>query len=276
MVDQEPAPRPPHRAEWLEAGPIRLRAVRAGQGDTTLVLIHGFGEHLLTWRGIIDPLSRRYRVLAFDLPGFGGSDKPPGPYTLEAMSATVLNLLRRWTEPPVVLIGHSMGGEIAAAVALADPDRIVALGLIAPAGLLIGLGGLADSVTPDRASAIGVWEAARSTIVPLHDPAWLEEPDPSSTYDPALDPSYRTAVATLLRNFDFTAMATRFQELRQPTLLIWGRADPVVPVSVAESLLARIPCARAVILDRTLHRPQVERPDTVVTILQGFLARPDC
>src|SRR5512141_88632 len=124
LIDRPRQPHPPHRAEMLQAGDVRVRTVRAGRGAPTFVLIHGFGEHLLTWRGIFDLLARDHRALAFDIPGFGGSDKPPGPYTLEATAGRVGDFLARYTSPPVVLVGNSMGGAIAAEVALRYPDRV--------------------------------------------------------------------------------------------------------------------------------------------------------
>lgn len=265
-----------HRAEWLEAGGVELRAIRAGYGDTTLVLLHGYGEHLLTWRSVFDPLTRDYQVIAVDLPGFGGSDKPDRPYTLEAMAGTIQRLLRRYTEPPVILIGHSMGGAIAAATAVKEPGRVAALVLIAPAGIDVSLAGVLDSMSHRRSALIGAWEAARSSIIPMHDPDWIAESANRAKYDPALDPAFRSATARVLRDFQFEGLAALYRELRQPVQLIWGAADPVVPVQVADSLTKLLPCHQLAILDRTLHRPQVERPDTVVAILKRFLRQPGC
>src|ERR1041385_5494873 len=75
LLDRE-RPAPPHRAEWLDAGGAQVRGGRAGNGDTPLLLLHGFGESLITWRALFDPLADRARVVAIDLPGLGGSAKP--------------------------------------------------------------------------------------------------------------------------------------------------------------------------------------------------------
>jgi pimeloyl-ACP methyl ester carboxylesterase len=276
LTDRVRRPGPPHRTEYLQAGDVRVRALRAGHGDTTVVLIHGFGEHLLTWRGVVDPLAADYRVIALDLPGFGGSDKPAGPYTMDAMAERVGNFLARYARPPTVLVGHSMGGAIAAEVAIRYPDLVQALVLIAPAGLRVGLGPITGGMTPGRAAAIGVWEVARAFITPLHDPEWMAEPVGMSDYDPSTDPAFRASTAKVLQDFDFTGIGERFRKIRQPTLIIWGRQDPVIPYEVAQPLAKMINCNSLVTLERTLHRPQAERPDTVVTILRHFLARPGC
>ena len=276
LTDRTVPPTPVHRAEVLQAGDSWVRALRTGTGDTTLVLLHGYGEHLLTWRSVVDPLAERYAVVAFDLPGFGASEKPAGPYTLSAMSGRVVDFLARWTRPPVILVGHSMGGEIATEVALDRPDLVQGLILIAPAGLRIGLGPVSGRMEPAQATAIGVWEAARAFITPLHDPGWVSESDALAAYDPATDPAYRNSTAKVLEQFDFRGIGPRFSGLSQPTLILWGAEDPVIPVEVADSLAGMIPCHQLVRLGRTLHRPQFERPDTVVAVIKRFLAEPNC
>jgi pimeloyl-ACP methyl ester carboxylesterase len=276
LTDRQPRHHPMHQAEILTAGGVPVRAVRAGRGDTTLVLLHGYGEHLLTWRSVFDPLSSRYQVVALDLPGFGGSGKPDTAYTLPAMAERVRQFIATWTTPPVILVGHSMGGAIAAEVALAAPDLVQGLILIAPAGLDVGLAPITDGPTPGRARAIGVWEATRAFITPLHDPGWLRESDSLSRYDPALDPAFRRSTGRVLEEFDFRGIGPRFADIRQPTLVVWGLDDPVIPADLADSLAGLIPCHHLVTLARTLHRPQVERPDTVVTVIRRFLEAPTC
>jgi pimeloyl-ACP methyl ester carboxylesterase len=269
-------PVPPHKAEWLEAGDTRVRAVRGGKGPVTLVLLHGFGESLTTWRALFDPLAGSYRVVALDLPGFGGSTKPTARYTVEAMTGRLTSLLERETEGPVILIGHSMGGLLAASVALARPDRVTALVLVAPAGYRVGFWGLADSFSTEKAGRIGRYLGLRSFITPIHDPAWLEEPDSAASYDLTSDPAYQRVATTVLEEFDFEALGDRFAQVTQPTLLIWGALDPVIPPAVGDALHSLLPCSRLVIIPRTFHRPHAERPDTVLHELKRFLDTPRC
>ena len=265
---------PTHRAELLTVGTTRLRTVWAGTGDTTIVLVHGYGEHLLTWRALLDPLDSQHTVLALDLPGFGASDKPDRPYTLPWLASVVAAVIEGHTTGPVVLVGHSMGGAIAAQVALERPDLIAALVLIAPAGLRIGLGPITANRTPTRAAAIGAWEAARAFVTPLHDPDWLAEPAELADYEPATDPAFRRSTARTLLEFDFEGIGHRFAGIHKPTLLIWGEQDPVVPFSAGRQIAAMLPCRTWATLPRTLHRPHAERPDTVARIMLSFLASP--
>lgn len=266
-----PAPAPTHRALRMTAGDVTLRAVRAGEGTPTLLLLHGYGESAVTWQGVFDRLARRHAALAVDLPGFGLSDKPDGPYDYPTQLGR-LEALVDALEGPVVVVGHSMGGQLAAGLALSRPERVRAAVLVAPAGDSVGLGGLADSLGASGAAAIGWWEAARSWALPVHAPAWVDD-GPLAGYDPLADPAYRTAATRVVAEFDFTALRERFPEIRQPVLLLWGTLDPVVPYAVGERLARTIPCTRLVTFERTLHRPQAAHPEAVAAAIEEFLAR---
>jgi abhydrolase domain-containing protein 6 len=275
MLDH-PRPLAVHRAEWLDAGGSLVRAVRAGKGDTTLLLLHGFGESLTTWRAVFDPLAERTRVIAIDLPGFGASDKPDSSYSLEAMTERLSRFIDAWTSGALIVMGHSMGGELAASLALVRPDRVRILVLIAPAGYRIGLAGIADTMYPSKAEAVGRYLGLRSFITPIHDPSWLAEPDSLAGYDLTGDPRYHRAAARVLQEFNFTGLRERFGHITQPTLLIWGGNDPVVPYSVGDTLSRMIPCVRYAPLPTAFHRPHAEVPDTVLNLLRAFLRNPGC
>lgn len=276
LLDRRPLDRPRHEAVWLPAGDASVRTLRAGGGDTTLFLLHGFGESLLTWRAVVDPLAEQHHVVAIDLPGFGGSSKPDASYTLAAMTDRLTAFLDAWIEGPVIVVGHSLGGQLAASVALARPDRVVALVLIAPAGWDVGLGGIADTMYPTKARAIGWYLSSRAFLLPEHDLAWLAEPESRAGYTLMGDEAYRRSAARVLEEFDFRGLRDRFGAIAQPTLLIWGTLDPVIPVQLADSIAGAMPCVQRLILPNALHRPQVELPDTVVAAIRPFAARPTC
>lgn len=276
MLDRPRSARPTHKAEWLDAGGVPLRTLRAGRGDTTLFLIHGFGESLFTWRAMVDPLAARYRVVAIDLPGFGGSGKPDLPYVVDSMTARLSGFLDRWIEGPVIVVGHSMGGQLAASLALSRPDRIAAAVLIAPAGFGLGLAGIADTISPEKATAIGWYLASRAMLLPEHDEEWLGEPDSAAAYSLMTDPHYRRAAARILNDFDFRSLRTRFADVQQPVLLIWGTLDPVIPYLLADSIRSLLHCGRLAPLSGALHRPQVETPDTVTSLVLNFSRQPSC
>ncbi|HEX6090060.1 MAG TPA: alpha/beta hydrolase [Gemmatimonadales bacterium] len=268
LIERLPGGQPAHSAEWLRADDVSLRTVRLGRGDTTLVMLHGYGESLMAWRGIADRLGQRFRVVAVDLPGFGVSDKPAGPYTLDAMHRRLADFIARWTGGPVIVVGHSMGGEIAASLAMSEA-RVVAAVLVAPAGY--ELAELIDSLPPSVAGLAG---AATPLVLPVHDPQWLREPEHRADYDPVLDSAYRNATRTVLEQFDFAALRDRFRTLGKPVLVVWGRQDPTIPFSIGEAVAAELPCATFVPIEGALHRPHQAQPDRVAAEIERFLSQP--
>lgn len=274
LVDRSWRAHPTRQAEWLRAGDVEVRAVRAGVGDTTLFFLHGYVESLVAWRPLFEHFARRYRVVAIDVPGSGLSDKPVGPYTLAAQEARLSDFLDHWTTGPVVVVGHSMGGELAAALAIDRPDRVSAAVLISPAGW--GLADRLDSLRPGTIAAIGWAAAAAATILPVHDPGWLAEPPGRADYQPVSDQRYRAAAAAVMHEFDFAALADSTARLRQPVLLIWGREDPTIPFAIGARLAAALPCVDFEPLSSTLHRPHETDPDTVIALMDRFLQHPAC
>jgi len=270
LVGRVSRPHPLLEAEWLAADDVKVRAIRTGTGDTTIVFIHGYGESMLSWRGPIDALRSRFTVLAFDVPGFGGSDKPAGPYDLDTQTRRLADLLDRWTTGPVILAGHSMGGELALSLALRRPERVVALVLVSPAGA--GLADRLGAMGPGTIEIVGLAGAAATAgVLPMHDEEWLAEPKGRAEYLPATDPAYRAALGAVLQTFDFAALKDSLQRVRQPVLLIWGRLDPTIPFAIGERMAATLPCRRFEPLDATLHRPHQTDPDTVVALMRSFL-----
>jgi pimeloyl-ACP methyl ester carboxylesterase len=262
-----------HAARWMKVDGLRLRALEAGRGDTTLLFLHGYGESLLAWRQLLDHFTPHYRVLAVDLPGFGLSDKPLGNYDYPTYARWLGDLLAHEIKGPVIVVGHSMGGQIAAGLALDHPERVVAAVLIAPAGagispLLSDTGGIAAPSTQWVVNAL-------SYVFPVHDPAWLRDAAAMAGYDPAADSASAHAARQVLRQFDFSALTHRFGELHQPVLLIWGRQDPTIPFDIGQRIAADLPCRQFVSL-LALHRPHQTIPDTVAAAMDTFLRQPSC
>src|SRR2546429_583395 len=111
-----------------------LRYIDAGHG-TPVVFIHGLGASMYAWRKNLEPVAAAgYRVIAFDNRGFGFSDKPATGYDNAAYARLTVALLDSLHLPDAVLVGHSMGGAVAAEVAIAHPERVRGLVLIGSAG----------------------------------------------------------------------------------------------------------------------------------------------
>jgi len=268
---------PFHRAFRVTGDGVALRAARAGTGPT-VVLLHGFGESLLSWRATFDRLAADADVIALDLPGFGLSDKPATGYGNERMAAAVLGALDALGVQRAVVVGHSMGGAIAVTLALRAPQRVSALVLVSPAVSAASWGVRppgTEGVTGDwMRRAIARYERLRPRFTAPHDPNWLGEDSAALAYTPADDPAYEVALQSVLREFNFDYLTPeRAARLTIPVLVIWGEFDQVIPRAIGTRIVESVASARLTVVPRTLHRPHVERPDTVAALVAAFVSQ---
>lgn len=270
VLDRRTGRSQPYQAEWLPAGDGHVRVLRTGVGDTTLLLLHGYGESLLAFRSEVEALAPQYSIMAIDLPGSGLSENPRGSHSLDSTVARVSDLIDHWSKGPLVAIGHSMGGEVAAALALARPDRVVGLVLISSAGYGINFGIGREQLSPTERKLAGWSVKARELLVPVEDPDWIRDA-PDMPDNAGSDSIARVAAAQILRDFDFTALKDRFSEIGQPTLIIWGGLDPLIPLGIGRKIAAAIPHSRLVVVGNSWHRPHVEQPERVVEEIRAFL-----
>lgn len=264
-----------HQARYVGAGTARLRVVRAGAGPA-VVLLHGFGESLMSWRGVFDALAPHAEVVALDLPGFGLSGKPATGYATDTMAAAVVRAMDALRIDSAVIVGHSMGGAVALAVALGAPGRVRALVLVAPA---VSAG--AWGFTPPQGSGTDSWlraavagyETLRPRFTAPHDPDWLIELPGDAAYSLADDEAYAISLGAVLREFDFDYLTRdRAARLRLPVRVIWGEFDQVVPLAVGRTLDTALADAELAVISRSLHRPHVERPEETARLIAAFLA----
>jgi len=112
----------------MELDSVELFYTDDGRGETTVLLVHGLGCDSDDWAWQLDPLRERYRVVAVDLRGHGRSSVPSSGYTPPDVAADLAVLLNRLEIGPVVVVGHSLGGVVATALAVEHPHRVSAVG----------------------------------------------------------------------------------------------------------------------------------------------------
>lgn len=263
---------------------LELHYSSVGRGAATL-LIHGLGGFAESWRHTIAALQGQSRVIAFDLPGFGQSAKPRLDYTLGFFARVVDGLLRGLEVDRVRLVGHSLGGAVAAAFALAHPERVERMALLAATVpgfplrpslvyrllTLPGLGEVASRLVTRRVCTAAL---ARCFAVPGPDEiAYLV----GHQYAVRTTAEGRAAYLATLRGVkvDFTVRAPAYRAALagwdRPTLLIHGRQDPVVALAHAEAAARGIPGVDARYVDRCGHFPQIEYAGPVNGWLGEFL-----
>lgn len=248
----------------------------------TVVMVHGFTGSKENWYPLAAALGGRYRLLIPDLPGWGESERKPGAvYGFSEQAANVDAFVRALSPgKPVVLLGHSMGGGIAAVVAARYPRDIARVGLLDAAGVrfkdnpfgLDVLAGRNPFAVEDDASL------QRYIDIVFHDAKakpWL--PWPASTAlirkrraDAAFE---QDVLARIGRSEESLLPGEEAVRIRQPALLLWCKQDAVIDASALELYAQRIPQARKVLLDGCGHMSLMERPaevaDAVVELVQN-------
>jgi pimeloyl-ACP methyl ester carboxylesterase len=279
----------PTQVAWRErtilVSGLRIACFETGStapGARTIVLIHGLGHWTqAAWTRMAERLDPALRIVAFDLPGFGASDKPDVRYDGPFFDAAIDAVIAEVVPEPFVLVGHSLGGYLAARLAARSPDRVARLVLIAPAGYLRTarfvyalLGSrLASWLFQIRPSPKFVRRTLAQSVV---DPTCIDE----STYVRAIelgaDDGVRRAFAGVytgaMQEFaNARALHARLATYRGPVLIVWGRQDRYIPIAALAPTKAVYPQADVVICEHSGHLPMVEEPDRVATALTAFI-----
>ena len=266
----------PFRAQYRVIDGTQLRLVDTGRG-TPVVFIHGIGASMYAWRKNLSPLAAAgYRVIAFDNRGFGFSGKPAHGYDNAAYARLVIALLDSLGVSSAVLVGHSMGGAIAAEVALAHPERVRGMVLIAAAGYGVRWPGVLKVARWPFAGAIATslrtrWITGRILRSTYADPSKVTEADVDQYYAPVPDGDFGRALRGVLREFRFDTLAGRVGGLETPTLVLWGDADRWIPLRDGSRLASELPRAAFAIVARSGHAVAEEAPDEVNRLLLEFL-----
>lgn len=256
---------------------------RGDQGNhRPIVFIHGLSGQWQNWLENIPRFAESRRVVALDLPGFGLSPMPPDEISITYYGRVVAELCDRLGLSPAVLVGNSMGGYVAAEVAIARTEVVERLLLVSAAG--VSQMDLARN--PARAAAKGAALLAASNTAQLRFVAarprlrhWILSivaRHPSRLKGDVLleglmkgtgKPGFEQALMACI-DYDYR---DRLPEIGCPTLVLWGENDAVIPVADADRYLELIEGARKIVLEDTGHVPMVERPPTFNRILQEFL-----
>ncbi len=276
---------PRWRTRPIVAAGLKIVGYEAGNPDPqapTLVLVHGLGHWTqAAWDVLLPLLDPQLRIVAFDLPGFGRSEKPDVRYDTAFFSGVVGAVLDRLAPDRMWLCGHSLGGYIAATYAADHPDRVDKLVLVAPAGFLRA----ARFLYAMLGSQVARWLFTRRP-----GRRFLERTLDRSVYDPAtIVPAIRELAFEFARDADvrrafagvYTGAIQDFREMEAmherlggwhgPTLIVWGRHDRFIPIKALAATRSVYPQAETLICESSGHLPMVEEPAAVATALRQFL-----
>lgn len=273
---------------WVEVADRPVNVIELGEGPP-VVFVHGHGGAWQNWLEQLPALAPAHRVIAFDLPGFGASPLPRDPITVQGYARIVDELMGRLGVDPAAVVGNSLGGFIAAELALVAPERVERLVLVSAAGVarsyirmplrvldhvaepaLTALGPLlvpVESRIRRLTRRPGLRRALFALLSPH--PERLELP---LFYETAMasgpKPGAPLAAAEIAR-YDFR---DRLPEIACPTLVVWGARDWIVPPSGADEFARLIPDARKVVFEDCGHVPMLEQPARFNRLLEEFLA----
>lgn len=251
--------------------------VRVQGSGPAIVLIHGFGAAIDWWDAITPQLASDHRVIAIDLIGHGGTAAPASGYSIERQAAMVAAVLDNLGVDRVTVIGHSMGGEVATALAERNPARIERMVLIdsppiadtmftplTDAYLDPVLGQLLSRLQTDNALHRGleqgfapgfpIPEAFVADVKQLTYTAFRSAHDESISYRKAKPPFKRIAALQPV----------------PPLLAIFGAEDAIVPPATGR-LFEQVPGAQVSFVEGSGHSPMVEEPQKTMELIRGFL-----
>ena len=246
-----------HQVE-IDGQPVNYVDIGSGPREP-VVLVHGLGGQWQNWLENIPRAAQERRVIALDLPGFGLSPMPRDPITIPGYGRTVNALCEQLGLGVVELVGNSMGGYIAAEVAIQFPSRVDRLILVSAAGIssadlahrpILTLGRIATAITAwsaphDRQLASRPKARHLALALVARYPSRLKaDLAYEGFFKGTGKPGFEDALRACL-DYDFR---DRLPEIRQPTLIVWGEQDSIIPVKDAHEFERLISDSRKVVM----------------------------
>jgi len=265
-------------------GQYRLHYHEAGQGPA-LVLLHGSGPGVSGWsnfKGNLPDLSKTFRVIVPDMPGFGLSDRVELPRAYPRVAAdAVAFLMEQLGLDKAHVLGNSMGGYVAAELALAHPDRVERLVLMGPGGLAVsifnpdpseGARRLTEFMSNPTREGMVAWVDCMVADKRVVDDELIDERMANALRPGAIESAINIFMS-LAQHPEEVPLYARADRIKQPTLITWGRDDRMLPFEQSIFAFRRMPRAELHVFSRCGHWAQVERKEEFERVVTEFLTR---
>jgi pimeloyl-ACP methyl ester carboxylesterase len=268
----------------LDLDGARLTYATLGTAEPAVLFVHGLGAQWRVWAQNLPVIAARRRAVAIDLPGFGSSEDGRGPISIRGYAEVLDRFCDRLGLDRVVVVGNSMGGFVAAELALSAPSRVSGLVLVDAVGMVptrlevsrtmpfllssILLGTRIGAAARRIAARPGLRRVALRQAV--RDPAALPA---DLTYWALLAAPGASTRDALRASFSYLThdWGERLRAITCPAMIMWGDDDSLIPVRHAAEYARRVPGARVVRFPHTGHLPMVEQPELFDEALLEFL-----
>ncbi len=241
---------------------------RAGHGEPVVVIHGGAGDARSWWKNIGE-LAGKYTVYAPDLPGYGASDPLDGSYYIPELTQFIEKFTAKLGLEKFYLIGHSMGGGIALNYTLNSPNKVRKLVLVSSLCLgreiafWVRLFSIPAIIKSFGAMVLGILKSIRWVVNYLN---------PANFIMP-LSPAFVTIGGNMTTfKQQSLVLENRLSEIHIPTLLVWGRHDPIVPVKQAYRAAKAIPDCRVKVFEKSGHNVHREELERFSDLINGFLS----
>ncbi|HCR71650.1 MAG TPA: hypothetical protein DIW23_09415 [Anaerolineae bacterium] len=275
-------------SKFIEINNVNIHYKESGSGDKTFILLHPFGGSTYSWREVMDDFAQYGRVIAYDRPAFGLTERPmpedwiENPYGMKANVEILKSLLDEFGIEKAVLVGNSAGGAVAVAFALEYPERVEQLILVAP-----GVGGGRNPQFPTWALPV-MWTPQMHRIGPLFmrdyqeslprtvERGWFDQTK-------LTDEIRQTHLQILkIKNWDrafyelvfapaYPELRGLLPELKVKAYIIGGVEDRLIRTWYLETIVTEIPEAELSLIPQCGHVPQEECPDEFMEVIKIYL-----
>ena len=270
---------------FIDVDGVRVHYQEAGDPKApAMVLIHGFASSTLVWSKVFLPLAHAgYRVLAFDMLGYGYSAKPrKGEYTIDGQAKMLMRALDRLGIPRAIVVGSSYGGAVAATCALDYPERVEKLVLVGTVNnnrplafalmRVFGSPVVGDVVSPLLIGSRRLLRRRMKRVYDRHE--WvLDERRVDARHLPLRAAGTHRAIIRTVRGWNAERISRDAHLISQPTLLLWGENDLEIPLADGERLHDEIPGSRLIIFLNCGHLPHEEYPEAFTNVVSDFCKR---
>ncbi|GGB46634.1 alpha/beta fold hydrolase [Fictibacillus barbaricus] len=245
-----------------------------------VVLVHGFLSSTISFRQLLPYLTKKYKVIALDLPGFGQSEKSTSfIYKLSNYGQLIIDFLDKLNIQDVILIGHSMGGQISMHAAKKAPKRIQKLILLGCCSYVkrASRSLIACSYLPLFTWGMRNWiqkkDVKQNLLSVLHDSKLVTQEMIESYKKPISEAAFINSLIRLLRHREGDMSSNELKEIKQPVLMIWGKEDKVIPVKTGYRLKHDLPNAKLIIYEKCGHLVMEEKPQEISNEIICFIER---